>query len=124
MHDDHLGHSDGSISLAVEGLNSHDLEVVVAWNKAMLGPVVEVVGSGDCTGSALALADREELLEGAGAGDRGFIGAGVGAHLVGAAVRGETAKAGCAGARVVIAVVLDDVVLGLWGVQPTVDGKV
>lgn len=76
-----------------------------------------MVTSGNSTGVALAAAHGEELLEGAGASDGGLVGAGVGAHLVGAAVRGDGAEAGGAAARVVVAVVLDDVVLGLGRVE-------
>lgn len=79
--------------------------------------VVEVVASGNGTGVALAAAHGEELLEGARSGDGRLVGAGVGTDLVGAAVRGDGAEAGGAAARVVAAVVLDDVVLGLGGVE-------
>lgn len=48
--------------------------------------VVEVVASGDSTRVTLAVADGEELLEGACSGDGWLVGTSVGADLVGAAV--------------------------------------
>lgn len=65
----HLRNSDGSRTSAREGLNSHDLEVEVLVGEAVLGPGVEVVGSGDGTGSTLVLTDRPVLGEGGGTSD-------------------------------------------------------
>ena len=91
----------------------------------MLGPGVEVVGSGDGTGSTLVLTDRPVLGEGGGTSDRGLVGASVGAESVDGTVRGDRPKLGhAAGARVEGAVALNDVVLGLGVVDPAVDGEV
>jgi hypothetical protein len=48
----------------------------------VLVPVVEMVAGGDGTRVALAVADREELLKGASAGDGWLIVAGVSADVV------------------------------------------
>ncbi len=91
----------------------------------MLGPGVEVVGSGDGTGSALVLTDRPVLGEGGGTSDRGLVGASVGAEGVDGTVRGDRAELGhAAGARVEGAVALNNVVLGLRVVDPAVDSEV
>jgi hypothetical protein len=91
----------------------------------VLGPRVEVVGSGDGAGRTLALPDRPVLGESGGAGDGGLVGASVGAEGVGRTVGGDAAELGHAGrARVEAAVVLDDVVFGLRAVDPAVDGEV
>ena len=90
----HLGNSDGSRTSAREGLNSHDLEVEVLVGEAVLGPGVEVSSGVDGARSTLALPDGPVLGEGAGAGDRGLVGAGVGALHVGRAVDGDGAELG------------------------------
>ena len=83
-----------------------------------------MVASGDGSGRTLLLANGEELLEGAGAGDRWLVVAGTGANVVGASVRRDCAQALEPRARVVVAIVLNDVVLGLGVVDPAVDGQV
>jgi len=121
----HLRDGDGSRSRATEGLDSNDLVVEVLVGEAVLGPGVEVVGSGDGTGSTLVLTDRPVLGEGGGTSDGGLVGASVGAESVDGAVRGDRAELGhAAGARVEGAVALNDVVLGLRVVNPTVNGEV
>lgn len=65
----HLRDGDGSRSRAREGLDSNDLVVEVLVGEAVLGPGVEVVGSGDGTGSTLVLTDRPVLGEGGGTSD-------------------------------------------------------
>ena len=77
---------------------------------AEAGPGVEVDGESDGSGRALVAADRPELLEGAGTLDGGSVGALVGVDIVDAAVDGDRALLGGAGAGVVGAEVLDDVV--------------
>ena len=90
--------------------NSHDLVVVGAELHAKAGPCAEVSAHVDGAGRALALADRPELLEGRGALDGRCVGALVGVDIVDAAVDGDRALLGGAGAGVVGAEVLDDVV--------------
>ncbi len=64
-------------------------------------------------------------MEGAGAGDGGLVGALVGADGVAGAVGVDGAELGDARrARVVVAVVLDNVVLDLGRVDPSIDGQV
>lgn len=77
-----LGHSHAGMAIAVESLNSQDLEVVVARRETVLVPVVEVVAGRDGARRALALADREELLESAGASDRWLVVAGTRADVI------------------------------------------
>jgi len=120
-----LGNGDLGRSGAREGLDSHDLEVEVLVGKAVLGPGVEMVGSGDSAGRTLVLPDRPVLGEGGSASNGRLVGAGVGAESVGGTVRGDRAELGHAGrARVEATVVLDHVVLGLRVVDPAVDGEV
>jgi hypothetical protein len=91
----------------------------------VLGPGVEVVGSGDGTSSTLALPDGPVLGESGSASDGRLVGASVGALDVGCAVRGDAAELSNAGrAGVEATVALNDVVLGLGAVDPAVDGKV
>ena len=91
----------------------------------MLGPGVEVVGSGDGTRGTLVLTDRPVLGEGGGTGDGGLVGASVGAEGVDGAIRSDRAKLGhAAGARVEGAVALNNVVLGLRVVDPTIYSEV
>jgi hypothetical protein len=78
---------------------------------AKAGPGCKVVGDRDGARRALALADRPELLEVRGALDGRSVGALVGVDVVDAAVRGDRSLLGGAGAGVVGAEVLDDVVL-------------
>ena len=90
----------------------------------MLGPEVEMVAHSDGTRRALTLSNGEELREGARSRDGWLVGTSVGADLVCASVRGERTKALGPAARVVIAVVLDDVVFSLRRVDPAVDGEI
>jgi hypothetical protein len=83
---------------------------VVAELHAKAGPSAEVGAHVDGAGRALALADGPELLEGRGALDGRSVGALVGVDVVDAAVDGDRALLGGAGAGVVGAEVLDDVV--------------
>ena len=65
------------------------------------------------------------MVEGAGTGDGRLVGALVGADGVAGAVGVDGAELGDARrARVVVAVVLDDVVLDLGRVDPSIDGQV
>jgi hypothetical protein len=80
-----LGHGDAGATSTREGLDSHDLEVV-GVSETVLGPVSEVVASGDRAGRALGLADRPVLLEGGGTSDGGLVGTGVGADSVDTAI--------------------------------------
>jgi len=112
------------VAVAAEGLDSQDLEVEVAGAEAIAGPVREVVAGGDRAGRALVLADGKELGEGAGTGDGGLVVAGALADVVSTSVRRDGAEALKTRARVVVARVLDDVVLGLGVVDPTVDREV
>lgn len=122
---DHLGDGHGSRARARERLDSQDLEVEVLVGEAVLGPGREVVGGGDGTRGTLALPDGPVLGEGGGTGDRGLVGASVGALDVGGTVGLDGTKLGHARtARVEAAVALDDVVLGLGAVDPAVDGEV
>ena len=89
----HLGDSDAGTTSTRESLNSHDLEVVRVA-KAVLGPVGEVVASGDRAGSALGLANRPVLLEGGSTSDGGLVGAGVGADSVDTAITGDGTELG------------------------------
>lgn len=71
-----------------------------------------MVGDGDSSASALVLADREVLAEGAGALDGRLVDLGVLADLVGRAVAGDAANGlGTTDRARVVAVVLDNVVL-------------
>ena len=74
------------MTIAVESLHSHDLEIVVAGLEAVLAPVIEMVARRHGAGGALALTDGEELRESAGARDGRLVDAGAGADVVGAAV--------------------------------------
>jgi hypothetical protein len=122
-----LRDGDGGAASTRESLNSHDLEVVRV-SETVLGPVGEVVASGDRAGRALGLADRPVLLEGGSTSDGGLVGAGVGADSVDAAITGDSTELGdtrlAGAAGVVRAVGLDNVVLGLGAVDPAVDGEV
>jgi hypothetical protein len=121
----HLRDGDGSRSRAREGLDSNDLVVEVLVGETVLGPGVEVVGSGDGTGRTLVLTDRPVLGEGGGTSDRGLVGAGISAESVDGTVRGDRAELGhAARARVEGTVVLNNVVLGLRVVDPAVDSEV
>lgn len=78
-------------------------------------------------GSALALANRPVLLESRSTSDGRLVGANVGAHSVSSAVAVHGAELGDAGrssTRVVRAVSLDNVVLGLGRVDPAVNTEV
>lgn len=91
----------------------------------MLGPGVEVVGGVDGARGSLVLPDRPVLGECACASDGRLVGASIGAQSVTRAVRGDGAELGDSRrARVETTVVLDDVILGLRVVDPTVDGEV
>lgn len=121
----HLRDGDGSRSRAREGLDSNDLVVEVLVGEAVLGPGVEVVGSGDGTGGTLVLTDRPVLGEGGGTSDRGLVGASVGAEGVDGAIRSDRAELGhAAGARVEGAVALNNVVLGLRVINPAIHSEV
>lgn len=90
----------------------------------MRSPEAEVIASSDSSRRALTLSNREKLREGARSRDGWLIDTSVGADLVCSSVRGETTKALSPGARVVIAVVLNNVVFGLGRVDPAVHGEV
>lgn len=87
-----------------------------------------MVASGDRAGSTLGLTNRPVLLEGRSASDGGLVGAGVGADSVDTAIAGDGTELSdtrlTGAARVVRAVRLDNVVLGLGAVDPAVDGEV
>jgi len=87
------------------------------------GPGVEVVGGGDGTSGALALADGPVLGEGGGTGDGRSVGAGVLVDVVGGAVGVDGSHVGT-GAWVVATEVLGDVVLNERTGGPSVDGEV
>jgi hypothetical protein len=95
-------------------LDGEDLVVVGAELHAKAGPGCKVVGDRDGAGRALALTDGPELLEVRGALDGRSVGALVGVDVVDAAVGGDGSLLGGAGAGVVGAEVLDDVVLDQW----------
>lgn len=98
-------------SSAAEGLDGEHLVVEVAGGEAVVLPSIEVVGDGDGSAGALALADGEVLAESAGALNGRLVDLRVLADLVGAAVAGDAADGlGAAYAARVVAVVLDDVV--------------
>lgn len=83
-----------------------------------------VVGHGDGAALALALTDRPVLGESAGTGDGWLVGTGVCADGIGAAIGLDGAEVLSVLARVVGAVGLDYVVLGLRRVDPAVDREV
>lgn len=112
------------MTVSVEGFDSKDLEVVVAWAEAVLAPVVEVGACGNSSRRTLALADGEELREGRCTGDRWLVVAGASADVVVASIGVDGAQSLETLARVVAAVVLNNVVLGLRRVQPAVDCEV
>lgn len=89
----------------------------------MLGPEVEMVGSSDSSGGALALSNGEVLCEGARSRDGWLVGTSVGADGVGASIRGDGTKVRGSAAGVV-GVVFDDVIFGLRRVDPAVHGEV
>lgn len=64
------------------------------------------------------------MCESAGSRDRGLVSTSVSADGVGASVRLDGSKILGLAARIVVAVVLDNVVLGLGGVDPAVDCEV
>lgn len=105
-----------------ESLNGQDLVIEIAIAEPVLGPDLEVVGSSNRTRGALALTNRPILCEGAGSSDGWLVGSCVGADGVGTAVRLNSPELRCLGARVIGAIRLDDVVLGLGRVDPAVDG--
>jgi hypothetical protein len=123
---DHTPHhllrdGDTGTARATECLYRHNLEIVRVA-EAMLGPEVEMIASSDGSRRALTLSYGEKLREGARSRDGRRIVPSVGADLVCASVRREGTKTLGAAARVVIAVVLDDVVFGLRRVDPAVHG--
>lgn len=84
-----------------------------------------MVLGGDGTRGALAVTHGPVLSEGRCARDRGLIGAGVRAQGVGGSVGLDgTELSNARGARVEAAVGLNDVVLSLRVVDPTVDSEV
>lgn len=90
----------------------------------MLGPEIEMVASCNSSRRALALSNGEELREGARSSDGWLVVTSVGADLVGATVRGKGTKALSPAARVVIAVILNYIVFGLWRVYPAINREV
>ena len=118
-----LRHGDTGTARATECLHRQDL-VIVRAAETMLGPEAEMVASSDGSRRARILSNGEELREGARSRNGWLIGTSVGADLVCASVRGEGTKALGPSARVVIAVVLDDVVFSLRRVDPAVHGEV
>jgi len=90
----------------------------------MLRPEVEMVGNSHRSRCACALSNGEELRERARSRDRWLVGPSVSADLVSTSIRGYGTKACSRAARVVIAVVLDDVVLSLRRVDPAVHREV
>jgi len=110
---------------AAERLDGEDLVVEVAGGESVVLPGGEVVGDGDSSAGALVLADREVLAESAGTLDGRLVDLGVLADLVGRAVAGDAADSlGATDRARVVAVVLNDVVLGERAVDPAVDSKV
>ena len=105
-----LADSEISRASAEVAFDSNDLVVVGAKLHAEAGPGVEVVGESDGSGRALVAADRPELLEGAGALDRGGVGALVGVDIVGVTVSGDRTLLGSTAAWVECAEVLHNVV--------------
>jgi hypothetical protein len=90
----------------------------------MLGPEIKMVGSRDGPRRTLALSHGEKLRKGTRSRDGWLVVTSVGADLVGATVRLECTKDLGAAARVVIAVVLDDIVFSLRRVDPTINREV
>lgn len=86
----------------------------------MLGPEAEMVASSDGSRRACTLSNGEVLREGARSRDGWLVGTSVCADFVCASVRREGTKASGPAARVVIAIVLNDVVFGLGRVNPAV----
>ena len=87
-------------------------------------PYVEVVCQGNSSRGALGLAYRPVLRKGAGTSDRGLVNPLVGADRVCGPVRGDSAEICSLRARVIAAVGLNNVVLGLRAVDPTIRGEV
>lgn len=90
----------------------------------MLSPEAEMVASSDGSRRAFILSNGEELRKSTRSCDRWLVGTSISADLVCASVRGDGTKALGPGARVEIAVVLDDIVFGLRRVDPAVHGEV
>lgn len=90
----------------------------------MLGPEVEMVASCDSSRRTFALSNGPVLREGACSGDRWLVVAGVGADLVGTTVGGESTKDLGPAARVVTAIVLNDIVFSLWRIYPAINCEI
>ena len=97
---------------------------MVPQTHALTVPVVEMILHIHGALAALVLADRPVLLEGLGAVDGGLLDAGRDADLVVGAVGGEGAALLGVAARVVGAVLLDDVVFDERVARPAVHGQV
>ena len=119
-----LGDGDGRGAAALVALGGDDLVVVGAELETGLGPGVEVGADVDRARRAVALADRPELVEGAGALDGGLVDTLRLGNGVGAAVLVDGAELGRLRRRVVVAEGLDDVVLDQRVLGPPVDGQV
>jgi hypothetical protein len=119
-----LGDGDGTGAAALVALGGDDLVVVGAELEAGLGPGVEVGADVDRARRAVALADRPELVKGAGTLDRGLVDPLRLGDGVGAAVLLDGAKLGGLRRWVVVAERLDDVVLDQRVLGPSVDSQV
>lgn len=119
-----LRNSDGRRTTALVTLSGDNLVVEIAQVHSQLGPSIEVVGSGHSTAGALALADGPVLVEGRSALDGGLIDLLVLVDVVGSTIAIDGTLVGHAGARVVGAVVLEDVVFDERASSPAVNGKV
>lgn len=90
----------------------------------MLAPEVEMVAGSNSPRRALTLSNGKELREGARSRNGRLVVTSVGADLVCASIRGDGTKICGPAARIVIAVVLDNVVFGLRRVDPAIYGEV
>lgn len=113
-----------SATRALISLGRQDLIIMSAQSETVLLPGVEVVLNRDSTTDTLAGTDRPELLERCSANDGRLIRTCSLVNVVGTAVTGDLALLLSAGAGVVRAVRLDDVVFNQRVLGPAIDGHV
>ena len=119
-----LRHGDGTAAAALISLGGDDLVVVRPELEAVLGPRVEVGANVDRARGAVVLADRPELVKGAGALDGRLVDAAGLGDGIGAAILGDGAELGGLRRGIVVAERLDDVVLDQRVLGPPVDGQI
>lgn len=119
-----LGNSDSGCTTAAISFRGHDLVVESSHSHTEAFPCVEVVCSSDSPTGSVGGTNRPVLLKGRCALNGRCIGTSRLVDLVGTPITGDGAFVCKAGARVVCAEVLGDIVLNQRVGGPTVDREV